>query len=139
VLIVSAEDAEGHYISLEIETETATLAAGEYTVGEEVAAGELDMNEGAIYGSFAGNVTPQGISVPLWLIVDGTVTVYENGPIAVKATNTWGAQIECLLGQWPEAIDNTKANATVTKRVVNGQLIIEKNGVKYNVLGAEVK
>ena len=139
VLIVSAEDAEGHYISLEIETETATLAAGEYTVGEEVAAGELDMNEGAIYGSFAGNVTPQGISVPLWLIVDGTVTVYENGPIAVKATNTWGAQIECLLGQWPEAIDNTKANATVTKRVVNGQLIIEKNGVQYNVLGAEVK
>ena len=139
VLIVSAEDAEGHYISLEIETETATLAAGEYTVGEEVAAGELDMNEGAIYGSFAGNVTPQGISVPLWLIVDGTVTVYENGPIAVKATNTWGAQIECLLGQWPEAIDNTKANATVTKRVVNGQLIIEKNGVQYNVFGAEVK
>ena len=40
---------------------------------------------------------------------------------------------------WPEAIDNTEAKAAATKRVVNGNLIIEKNGVKYNAQGAVVK
>ena len=137
VLVVDAQDEDNNYISLEIETETAELAAGVYTVGEEVAKGYID---GYIYGSFAGTLDEEGyINVPLWLINAGTVTVYENGPIAVKATNTWGRQIECLLGTWPEAIDNTDANATVTKSIKNGQLIIRKNGVDYNAQGAIVK
>lgn len=137
VLIVEAQNEENNYISLEIETETAELVAGVYTVGQEVAAGEIDQY---IYGSFAGNLTASGqISIPLWLIVEGTVTVYENGPIAVSATNTWGRQIECLLGTWPEAIDNTDAKATITKSIKNGQLIIIKNGVEYNAQGAIVK
>ena len=137
VLIVEAQDEENNYISLEIETETAELAAGVYTVGQEVAKGYIDQY---IYGSFAGSLDAEGyINIPLWLINAGTVIVYENGPIAVKATNTWGAQIECLLGTWPEAIDNTDANATVTKSIKNGQLIIRKNGVDYNAQGAIVK
>lgn len=137
VLVVEAKDEDNNYISLEIETETAELTAGVYTVGQEVAKGYIEDN--SIYGSFAGVRTAQGINIPLWLINAGTVTVYENGPIAVSATNTWGRQIECLLGTWPEAIDNTDANATVTKSIKNGQLIIRKNGVDYNAQGAIVK
>lgn len=38
-----------------------------------------------------------------------------------------------------QAIENTNAAARATKRLVNGQLIIEKNGVQFNVLGAFVK
>ena len=37
------------------------------------------------------------------------------------------------------AIDNTNAEAKAVKRIVNGQLVIEKNGVRYNALGAEIK
>ena len=37
------------------------------------------------------------------------------------------------------AIENTAADAKVVKRVVNGQLFIEKNGVIYNAQGAAVK
>ena len=57
VLIVDAEDAEGNYISLEFESETAELAAGVYTVGEEVAKGYIDQY---IYGSFAGSLDEEG-------------------------------------------------------------------------------
>ena len=39
----------------------------------------------------------------------------------------------------PTAIDNTSINLNATKRIVNGQLLIEKNGKFYNATGAEVK
>ena len=59
--------------------------------------------------------------------------------IEVAATNTWGQGIYSRLGQYPEAIDEVESAAAATKRVVNGQLFIEKNGVKYNAQGAVVK
>ena len=37
------------------------------------------------------------------------------------------------------AIDNTEVKATAIKRIVNGQLLIEKNGVMYNAQGAVVR
>ena len=37
------------------------------------------------------------------------------------------------------AIDNTAVEAKAAKRLVNGQLVIEKNGRTYNALGAELK
>ena len=39
----------------------------------------------------------------------------------------------------PSALDNTEADAKVAKRVINGQLFIEKAGVLYNAQGAVVK
>ena len=39
----------------------------------------------------------------------------------------------------PTAINNTATNTNVTKRIVNGQLLIEKNGKFYNATGIEVK
>lgn len=38
-----------------------------------------------------------------------------------------------------EAIDNVDANTTSVKRIENGRLIIERNGVKYNAQGAVEK
>ena len=38
-----------------------------------------------------------------------------------------------------EGINNTNAAVKTTKRLVNGQLVIEKNGVKYNVTGTVLK
>lgn len=37
------------------------------------------------------------------------------------------------------AISNTTAGKNAVKRIVNGQLVIEHNGVRYNVLGTELK
>jgi hypothetical protein len=38
-----------------------------------------------------------------------------------------------------EAIDNLDAAAKATKRLENGQLIIEKNNVRYSVFGAVIR
>jgi len=39
----------------------------------------------------------------------------------------------------PEGIENTAVDTKAVKRIVNGQLIIEKNGKFFNALGAELK
>ena len=39
----------------------------------------------------------------------------------------------------PTAIDNTNAGADTIKRIVNGHLLIERNGKSYTVTGAELK
>ena len=102
-----------------------------------VSAGSVDQY---IYGSFAGTLDDEGYTnIPLWLMVEGTVTVTESGVIEVAATNTWGQSISSRLGEYLESIDNIDANATATKAIRDGQLIIIKNGVKYNAQGAIVK
>ena len=37
------------------------------------------------------------------------------------------------------AIDTINADTKAVKRVVDGQVVIEKNGVRYNILGSEIK
>ena len=144
VLVAEATDAANNYIAIEfnVAAGTATLPAGVYTVDNSgapgtVSAGSVDQY---IYGSFAGSLDDEGyINIPLWLMVEGTVTVTESGVIEVAATNTWGQSISSRLGEYLESIDNIDANATATKAIRNGQLIIIKNGVKYNAQGAIVK
>ena len=144
VFVVEATDAENHTISLEFNVAAGTteLAAGVYPIASTyaagtVTAGSIDQN---IYGSFAGNMNDEGyINVPLWLIVNGTVTVLENGVIEVAATNTWGQGIYSRLGEYPEGIENTDAKAGAVKAIRNGQLIIIKNGAEYNAQGASLK
>ena len=144
VLIVSAQKEDNSYISLEFNVEAGAteLAAGVYSITDTYTTGTVSYGyiDGYIYGSFAGFINSNDqISIPLWLLFNGTVTVYDNGVITVNAINTKGSQIECQLGQWPEGVENTEAEVVATKRIVNGQLVIEKNGVKYNAVGTVVK
>lgn len=142
IYIIGATDAQGNYVSLQIFAPEG-LALGEYPVLDDseepfVVSGELDLSEGNIYGSFAGKLNESGkITVPLWLLVDGTVTITEHSVI-VDATNCAGAKIQCKLGA-AQGIDNVDADKVATKSIKNGQLIIRKNGVDYNAQGAIVK
>ena len=47
----------------------------------------------------------------------------------------WGATYSTV----PTAIDNNEVEMKAVKRIVNGQLFIEKNGVLYNAQGAVVR
>ena len=49
------------------------------------------------------------------------------------------AEVTLLLATEATAVDNVKADVKAVKRIENGQLVILKNGVRYNVLGAEIK
>ena len=46
---------------------------------------------------------------------------------------------EVILPDVPSALDNTNATVKATKVVRNGQLLIEKNGETYNILGTRVR
>ena len=145
VIYVSAKDAENNSIRLEFNmaADATELTPGVYPINDTYAANTVSVGafEGqSIYGSFAGSVDDEDYyNIPLWFFAEGEVKVLENGVIQVLATNTWGAQIECQLGSWPEAIDNTEAAVKATKSIRNGQLVIIKNGVEYNAQGAIVR
>ena len=140
---IEAEGENGEYLVLGISAPE--LVAGVYPIAEDsaepfVAAGSLDLSEGNIYGSFAGFLTESGeIQVPLWCLFAGNVTLNEDGTADVDAVNCAGAKIVCHLGAGEQAIDNVDAAVKATKRVVNGQLVIIKNGVEYNAQGAIIK
>ena len=38
-----------------------------------------------------------------------------------------------------EGIENTHADTKAVKRIINGQLVIEKNGALFNAIGVQVK
>lgn len=56
-------------------------------------------------------------------------------------TFTWNYTTLDLVVTFPTAtgIENANANTKAVKRIVNGELVIEKNGVRYNALGAEMR
>ncbi len=137
------EDLSYIWVEFNIEPGETAIAPGVYQVSDTYASGTVSagsLSSNSIYGSFAGHLTSDGyITLPVWLFAEGTVTVHDNGVIEVLAKNSLGAAIECLLGTWPEAVENTAINTTATKRLVNGQLLIEKNGNRYNALGTLIK
>lgn len=119
--------------------------AGVYPISAEHTVGTVGAGEGldgsSLVGSFAAYYNASGyIITPIWWPVSGTVTVSETGIITVDALNSYDKLIKCVLGEEePQAINNTETANKVAKRLVNGQLVIEKNGVQYNVVGAELK
>ncbi len=144
VLLVDAVNEQGKIISLEVypEAGASDLTAGEYPVNatnapKTIGAGEI---EGSIYGSFAGNLNAEGkILVPLWLIVEGTVTVNENGSIEVDAKNTKGAAIKCNLKARAQGIENIELTEKAQKVVVDGVLYIVRDNKLFNIQGAQVR
>ena len=73
------------------------------------------------------------------ILADGDYTIYlrPNG----DGGQDWFYNVLYVAQQEPSAIDNINAdtNANAVKRILNGQLIIEKNGHTYNALGVELK
>jgi hypothetical protein len=144
VLLVDAVNEQGKTVSLEVypEAGASDLTAGEYPVNatnapKTIGAGEID---GSIYGSFAGNLNAEGkILVPLWLIVEGKVTVNENGSIEVDAKNTKGAAIKCNLKARAQGIENIELTEKAQKVVVDGVLYIVRDNKLFNIQGAQVR
>ena len=65
---------------------------------------------------------------------------YDGGDVVIKlvvnTSNIFGVSIDNL---GVSAVENVNATVKSVKTIENGQLVIIKNGVKYNVLGAEVR
>ena len=145
-LIINATNAEGAYVALDFypaKGDTA-LTPGSYTIEDTEAPmtlfpGTADASTGSIYMSFFGMRNDEGKLTNVWFPVSGSIEVSETGVITINALNSYDQVIQVTLGKNPEGVENTKAASKATKRLVNGQLIIEKNGVQFNAIGTIIK
>ncbi len=96
---------------------------------------------GSAFPSYAGYYDPDsGEPVePMWFITEGKVTISSNGDepyVLVEGTNSFGREVRIEVGSLAEGIEAVEQDRpTSTKRIIDGQLIIEHNGIQYSVLG----
>ena len=87
-----------------------------------------------------GNLDPEG----LYCLIDGTVIIEKvDGKlkVVVDAVNSYDVSVKLQYNADGTAVDNITTDPTndVAKRLVNGQLLIIRNGKAYNATGALVK
>lgn len=133
---------------------SAGLLVAQATIGETKIDVKLDINAASGKFSNAGRGDK-------WAQVNsGTVFTFptkENAVVTMEAytnpadytvsagtstvnDNNYYSYLQVVLPASPAtAIDNADAELKATKRIENGQLFIELNGVRYNVIGAEVR
>ncbi len=79
----------------------------------------------------------------LWCLVDGTVTIEKvNGKmkLEVDALNSYDYSVKLHYDGTTTAVENINAdNTNISKRIINGQLMIIRNGQTYDATGALVK
>jgi hypothetical protein len=76
--------------------------------------------------------------------VDGTVEVTKdedgNPHLEVNAFNSYGVPVHITYdGSFTSGVENITGETHATKRIENGQLLIQRNGNTYNVLGAQIQ
>lgn len=74
------------------------------------------------------------------MIPAGTYTLYlyDNGDGTVELSREPLAG-KTLVGGGKSAVENTTIHARVSKTIINGQVVIIKDGIRYNLLGAQLQ
>jgi hypothetical protein len=79
----------------------------------------------------------------LWCMVDGTVTIEKvdgKMKVEVDALNSYDMSVKLHYNPVQSAVEDiTVDNTNISKRLINGQLLIIRNGETYNATGALVK
>lgn len=125
-----------------------TIPAGVYPIDDSGDEGTVmaspGVEDGSVYPSFYGQLTEDGyIKTPMFFLVSGTITVENKAGklfFEVNARNSYDRPIHITYGLDATAVENTIATSdAVRKTLENGQLIILRDNVKFNVLGAKIK
>ena len=78
-----------------------------------------------------------------WWMVDGVATVKnDNGKLqlTIDAVNSYDLPVKISYHGSITPVDNVEVESnTVQKRIIDGQLVILKNGKTYTIMGAEMK
>lgn len=125
------------------------IPAGTYPINDTQDYGTVMSSPGVqgdyIYPSFYGNLTANGgISIPCYFMVGGNVVVEnvdDHLKVTINALNSYDVPATIVYEASATAVENIVTGNTnnASKVVENGQLMIIKNDVKYNVLGTVVK
>ncbi|MCR5050766.1 MAG: hypothetical protein K6A36_06735 [Paludibacteraceae bacterium] len=98
------------------------------------------VTKGEVEPSYFSGVNKSGNPIlPLWFPVEGKAIVDANKKITIEAINSYERTIRVTMSPKQQAIDHVNADQDAIKRVENGMVIIERNGVKYNILGGIIR
>ena len=151
-----------------INVEGATLTLTEYQISAEETAYELNMISNWVYeedgltyevecllptfdptkesGDYEASFFVRGEGNAFGMTEDAIVSVAKNGnqitltgEITAYNSNVYNVTISGTLPSNPTALDKVEVSASAVKVIENGQLIVIKNGVKYNALGQVIK
>ncbi len=126
------------------------IPVGIYPINNTEEYGTVQANPGVqgngVLPSFYAKIWEDGsLEVPLWLLVGGTVEVRKdeqlNPYLEVNAYNSYGVPVHIVYDGTSTAVENVNSQSPkkdVQKRLVNGQLLLIRNGEAYNVLGTIV-
>lgn len=127
------------------------LPAGTYPINASNAAPSLHASDGLYLAndgnyyydeSFAYTYANQQYT-DVWFLASGTATVTKNNNqlgIVITGKNTKGQDINITIGNPTTALGETVADDAQTEKTMeNGQLIIRRNGVRYNAQGAVIE
>ena len=120
---ISAESEEGIGVSLFLWAEDAVV--GEYTTVD-------------LYYDYSYIVLGEDDYTDIF---DAEIEIVENGDNYLVYANLLcynNTLYKFIIGIYPEALENTAAKTKAVKTIKNGQLIIEKNGVRYTATGAKL-
>lgn len=154
-ILLLARNDQGQYLDLiffvnAIDPAT-TIPAGVYTVNGTEQPGTMQASQGEIEEggqyiinqSFAGLLNAAGNAIEKeWLITSGSATVTNvegKVRIVINATNSKGQPVTAELGAGVTALEDIVVEGQAAKAMYNGQLIIIRNGVRYNAQGAVVE
>ena len=130
-----------------------TVPEGVYTINSSMELGTVYASPGVAVGGgpiqsyFCYTIEKEdGIHYDqegLYCLVDGTVTVKKvNGKLSidVDAYNSYDLSVKLHYNPAQSAVEDiTTGNTNISKRIINGQLVIIRNGQTYDATGALVK
>ena len=127
-----------------------TFMPGTYTISDSqdymTVLASVGVVGGSVYPSFYGFMSAdgQGIVTPLYFLVGGSVVVEKRDGklyLEVNAVNSYNVPIHIVFDgtKKTSGVENVTTENGASKRIENGQLLINRNGNTYNVLGAQIQ
>ena len=140
------------YFFMEEADEDIVVPAGTYTIDDSWDYGTVLASTGydAVYGQVAPSLyatcNEEGkLRFPMWFMVGGSVTVEKvdgKMKMEINAVNSYNQPIHITYDGTTvgSSLENTEVETNNVRKVIeNNQILIIKEGVKYNVLGSIVK
>ena len=142
-------DMAAFFFFVEEADEDIIVPAGVYPIDASEEYGTVYANPGVqgdgVWPSFYARMLEDGsLVIPLWLLVDGTVEVTKtedgNPYLEVNAVNSYGVEVHIVYDGTTTGLENVNINGEgICKQILDGQLLIIRDGKAYNAQGSQVK
>ena len=146
---VDGSDMAAFFFYVEEADEDIIVPAGVYPIDSSEEYGTVQANPGVqgdgVWPSFYARTMEDGqLITPLWLLVDGTVEVTKtedgNPYLEVNAVNSYGVEVHIVYDSTTTGLENINVNIEgIRKQIIDGQLVIIRDGKAYNAQGSQVK